>query len=86
MQPTALILSTIMLVTSAVQADDNQPAPPAAKVVSLAVQPSGLTLEHARDLRRVVVLGATETGTTVDLTPVAKFSPDEAGVVRLTAD
>ena len=55
------------------------------KVVSLSLQPSGLVLEHARDLRRIVVLGVTESGTMVDLTDSAQFAPD-SGVVRRTTD
>jgi hypothetical protein len=67
------------------QAETKTDAPRGERIVSLAIQPNGLTLEHARDLRRVVVLGVTESATTVDLTATAQFTPD-SNDVRLTSD
>jgi len=82
---TWILAATIALGTSAtIRADDKQ-ATAVPKIVSLTVQPNSLVLEHGRDLRRVVVLGVTEAGTTVDLTESAQFAPD-SGVVRLAAD
>jgi hypothetical protein len=59
--------------------------PPIPKIVGLSALPNSLVLGHGRDARRLLVLGATESGTTVDLTAVAQFQPD-AAVVRIAAD
>src|SRR5262249_37802874 len=55
------------------------------KIVSLSAQPNSLVFEHARDLRRVVVLGLTDSGATVDLTASAQFAPD-CDIVRIGTD
>jgi hypothetical protein len=84
MPKTLRLLAGLLLLGSSTSngADD---APPAPKIVKLIVQPNALTLEHAGDLRRVVVLGVAETGTIVDLTASAQFKFD-ADVVRVTAE
>jgi hypothetical protein len=64
---------------------DDPAAQTATKIVGLVVQPNSLTFDHAADLRRVVVLGTTEAGTTADLTAQASFSTD-APVVRFNPD
>ena len=48
-------------------------------VQALKVHPESLTLEHARDGRRVLVSGKTKSGTWVDVTPWAALTP-AAGV------
>jgi len=44
-------------------------------VQALKVHPESLTLEHARDGRRVLVSGKTKSGTWVDVTPYAALTP-----------
>ena len=44
-------------------------------VQALKVHPESLTLEHARDGRRVLVSGKTKNGTWVDVTPYAALTP-----------
>ena len=55
-------LPAALVFVTAATADDKQ-ATVSPKIVSLAVHPNSLVLEHGRDLRRVVVLGVTEAGT-----------------------
>src|SRR5262245_12831425 len=79
-----LIATVTVLAGSATQAaDDDKAAPTTPKIVRLIVQPNSLVLDHAGDLRRVVVLGMTESGTMADLTASATFTPDTS-VVQLT--
>ena len=49
-------------------------------VQALKVHPESLTLEHARDGRRVLVSGKTKSGAWVDVTPYAALTPTTAGV------
>ena len=49
-------------------------------VQALKVHPESLTLEHARDGRRVLVSGKTKSGTWIDVTPWAALTPTSAGV------
>ena len=49
-------------------------------LTELRVHPESLTLEHARDGRRVLVSGKTKDGTWVDVTPWAALTPATAGV------
>ena len=49
-------------------------------VQALKVHPESLTLEHARDGRRVLVSGKTKSGMYVDVTPYATLTPTTAGV------
>src|SRR5262245_54848829 len=49
--------------------------PPLPAVSALKVLPASLTLKDGRDERRVLVLGVTADGKTVDLTADAKFKP-----------
>ncbi len=49
-------------------------------LTELRVHPESLTLEHARDGRRVLVSGKTKDGKWVDVTPWAVLTPDPAGV------
>ncbi len=55
-------------------------APPLPTIRSLRVDPSSLTLQDARDERRVLVFGVMDGGKVVDLTAEAKFSTDSASV------
>jgi hypothetical protein len=57
-------------------------------ISAISVQPAELTLEHVRDVRRLLVTGTTAEGATVDLTGSATFEPgskiatvDEQGFV-----
>jgi hypothetical protein len=56
------------------------PVPPLPAIKSLRLEPPSLTLKSARDERRVLVLGKTETGAIIDLTRQAKFQPESATV------
>src|SRR5437867_1941183 len=49
-------------------------------VVELRVQPAALTLENARDVRRVLVSGRTKAGQWIDLSRTAKLVPASGGV------
>jgi hypothetical protein len=49
-------------------------------VQALKVHPESLTLEHARDGRRVLVSGKTKSGTWIDVTSWAALTPTSAGV------
>ena len=49
-------------------------------LTELRVHPESLTLEHARDGRRVLVSGKTKDGTYVDVTPWATLTPATAAV------
>ena len=49
-------------------------------LTELKVHPEALTLEHARDGRRVLVSGKTKDGTWVDVTPWAVLKPADATV------
>ena len=49
-------------------------------LTELKVHPEALTLEHARDGRRVLVSGKTKDGKWVDVTPWAVLTPATAGV------
>src|SRR5262245_16387550 len=80
MHKTLAVVMLGLATCSAVRAED-QAGP---KIVSLSIQPSSLVLDHARDSRRVVVLGVTEAGTTVDLSATAQFTTDSS-VVRMTS-
>jgi hypothetical protein len=78
------LLATSLLVGWSINcAADDQTAPATPKIVKLIVQPNSVVHENASDLRRVVVLGETESGTTVDLTAVAKFDA-ESNIVRVS--
>jgi len=54
-------------------------------VVALKLLPASLSLAHRRDARRVLVLGTTKSGATVDLTEKAKFE-FPGGLVERTSD
>ena len=65
------------------------PAPPAAnsgsRIVSLRLEPARLSFSSRQDTRRVLVLGLTAGGDTVDLTLSAKLQPS-GGVVRYAGE
>ena len=50
------------------------------EITALKTYPETLTLEHARDGRRVIVSGQTKAGNWVDVTSVAKLKPSSDGV------
>lgn len=52
-------------------------------VKTLKVHPESLTLEHARDSRRVLVSGKTKDGAWVDVTPWAVLTPTPADVITV---
>jgi hypothetical protein len=64
-------------------AKDAPPAPPLPPLTSLQVQPPSLTLEDARDERRVLVTGVAADGRRVDLTGEAVF---QAASTNLAVD
>jgi len=86
-----LAVLTTLVVASATVLSTRAAAPPTAKSVTpaapplpavsaLKVLPASLTLKDGRDERRVLVLGVTADGKTVDLTAEAKFKPASANV------
>src|SRR5215831_14567014 len=56
------------------------PAPPVPKISSIRLMPESLTLQNARDARRVLVIGQTESGKRVDLTNSAIFKTDSTAI------
>jgi hypothetical protein len=55
------------------------PRPPLPAIKAIELQPAAITIEDARDARRVLVWGITESGERIDLTGVATLtanSPD----------
>src|SRR5215470_13819621 len=56
------------------------PAPPLPQIRSIRLEPSSLTLEDARDERRVLVWGETSDGRRIDLTADAVFKPESSSV------
>jgi hypothetical protein len=76
------ILSVAFLALSAPMTagvpESTKPALPA--VEELRIEPAGLTLEHGRDARRVLVSGRTAEGVWIDLTSIASFEEDSEAV------
>lgn len=61
-------------------ATDQIPPPPLPAIRALVLEPAALTLEDARDERRVLVWGQTDDGSRVDLTARAELKADSATV------
>ncbi len=85
LQPLLVFAIGVVVVVPYGSAAEPSVAADGPKIVRLMTYPDSLTFEHARDVRHVVVLGATESGTTIDLTASAEFK-SEAGSVRVGAD
>ncbi|MCC2668074.1 MAG: hypothetical protein K0Q72_545, partial [Armatimonadetes bacterium] len=60
-------------------------AAPTPQVTSLKLLPDSLSFSDRQDLRRVLVLGVTKSGETIDLTSTAKLLP-VGGLVKAEAD
>ena len=76
----AALVGTLLLASAAVAAPPavkpgTKPAagPSGTEIVSIRVEPASLSLANKRDVRRVVVIGTTRAGTSMDLTPKASF-------------
>lgn len=55
-------------------------APPLPKIVSIELLPATMTLDHARDARKVLVIGKSASGQPIDLTAAATFKPESDAV------
>jgi len=78
-------IMAVLLVTATVRAAEMPgmappPAPPLPAVRALRLIPPSLTLLNGRDERRVLVLGETESGKTIDLTASAVFKTDSKAI------
>jgi len=75
---TTFLVAFSICLTFQLTASSEMEQPASAKVPTvqaLKVHPESLTLEHARDGRRVLVSGKTKSGTWVDVTPYAALTP-----------
>src|SRR5687767_14424615 len=75
-----LSLLAALSIAAAPAAKDGPPAipapPPLPKIVSIELLPATITLSHARDARKILVIGKSESGQPIDLTSIATFKPD----------
>ncbi len=74
----ALLLTFALIVPGGTAAADEAAPKPLKipKIVSLSVEPASLVLEDARDDRSIIVTGRTASGQSVDLSRIARLSPD----------
>ncbi|MFI5379640.1 MAG: DUF1549 and DUF1553 domain-containing protein [Tepidisphaerales bacterium] len=80
------LLMGICTAAAAEPAGDAKPVtPPLPAVNALQLLPAEITLDGARDARKVLVIGKTSQGGVVDLTAVARFAPEGDGVALDTA-
>ena len=80
---TLLVVFSCCLVfqlTSWGQMEEETPSVDIPEIKTLKTQPELLTLEHARDGRRVLVSGETKDGKWIDVTPWATLEPTSEGV------
>lgn len=79
------ILATLAVSVAVSVAKEAAERPPLPKITSIKVEPSSLTLTHARDVRRVLVWGLTEEGTKFDLSDRAQIE-SSSSFIEVGAD